>query len=93
MAECVRDLSQPLKPTTVRAHPNAKHVMATATLANIMTSKKKEGISIPLVKQSKNSLTITTLTHCGDCKLLVAEHEDETTASEEETSQSLRRRA
>lgn len=40
-AAWVLDLSQPLKPTTSMVQQNAKHVIATATLRNIITSVER----------------------------------------------------
>ena len=73
---------------------NAKQVMATATLRNIITSVESElGVSGRGEKrEGEPENTVVTPAHSSKRDFLVTEDEDETAARQEETCQGFRRR-
>jgi hypothetical protein len=85
-----RDFSQPLKPTMNSVQQKAKHVNATATLRNIMTSerehiKKTDTFLITLI------LTISASAHSGNSDFFRGKIENKTTTRKEKASESLSR--
>ena len=82
-------MSQPLKPTTSTVQQNAKHVIATATLRNIITSVEHI-VSTEAVTRKIYWNTIVTSTHGSKRDFFVAHDKDQTSACKEETGQGLR---
>jgi len=84
-------LSQPLKPTTSTVQQNAKHVVATATLRNIITSVGH--IVSTGTSRKINWNTIVASTHGSKRDFFIAHDKDQTSACKKETGQGFRRRA
>jgi hypothetical protein len=87
----LRDLSHPFIAMMQNAQQNAKHVMATATLRNIIISIASSFVSAE-VRRGRVSHTITPFPHSGNSDFLCAEYEHQTTTCEEEACKSFRRR-